>query len=62
MAEIDTTQDRRCRGRPQVRPDAETHGIIFEAARHEFAEGGFAATRVRIEAPEETRQSRFAGD
>src|SRR6202140_137240 len=44
MAEIDTTQDRRCRGRPQVRPDDETRGIIYEAARHEFAAGGFAAT------------------
>src|ERR1700724_1140736 len=37
MAEIDITQDRRCRGRPQVRPDDETRRIIYEAARHEFA-------------------------
>src|SRR6202140_2748733 len=43
MAEIDTTQDRRCRGRPQVRPDDETRGIIYEAARHEFAGNGYAA-------------------
>jgi AcrR family transcriptional regulator len=44
MAEIDTTQDRRCRGRPQVRPDDETRRIIYEAARHEFAGSGYAAT------------------
>src|ERR1700682_4876568 len=46
MAEIDTTQDRRCRGRPQVRPDDETRQIIYEAARHEFAGSGYAATRM----------------
>jgi AcrR family transcriptional regulator len=60
MAEIDTTQDdttqddtthdadqgQRCRGRPQVRPDDETRQIIFEAARHEFAAGGYAATSI----------------
>ena len=44
MAEIDSTQDRRCRGRPQVRPDDETRRIIYEAARHEFANSGYAAT------------------
>jgi AcrR family transcriptional regulator len=44
MAEIDTTQDKRCRGRPQVRPDHETRQIIYEAARHEFAGNGYAAT------------------
>jgi AcrR family transcriptional regulator len=44
MAEINTTQDRRCRGRPQVRPDDETRSIIYEAARHEFAGSGYAAT------------------
>jgi len=46
MAEIDTTQDRRCRGRPQVRPDDETRQIIYEAARHEFAGNGYAATSM----------------
>ena len=46
MAEIDTTQDRRCRGRPQVRPDDETRQIIYEAARHEFAGSGYAATSM----------------
>src|ERR1700722_9773703 len=48
MAEIETTEDtdqgRRCRGRPQVRPDGETRQIIFEAARHAFAANGYAAT------------------
>ena len=48
MAEIeanqDPTDDRRGRGRPQVRPDDETRAIIYEAARHEFAASGFAAT------------------
>jgi AcrR family transcriptional regulator len=43
MAEIDT-QDRRCRGRPQVRPDDDTRAIIYEAARQEFAASGYAAT------------------
>jgi AcrR family transcriptional regulator len=46
MAEIDTTRGRRCRGRPQVRPDDETRRIIYEAARHEFAGGGYAATSM----------------
>jgi AcrR family transcriptional regulator len=44
MAEIDT--DRRCRGRPQVRPDDETRQLIYEAARHEFAGSGYAATSI----------------
>src|SRR5258706_5250129 len=44
MAEIDT--DRRCRGRPQVRPDADTRQLIYEAARHEFAGSGYAATSI----------------
>src|SRR5450631_3778249 len=35
---------KRCRGRPQVRPDDETRQIIYEAARHEFAANGYAAT------------------
>src|SRR6202158_2218922 len=46
MAEIDITQARRGRGRPQVRPDEETRRIIYDAARHEFAEGGYAATSI----------------
>ena len=46
MAEIDITQDRRCRGRPQVRPDEETRRIIYDAARHEFAGSGYAATSM----------------
>lgn len=36
--------DRRCRGRPQVRPDEETRAVIYGAARDTFAEAGFAAT------------------
>jgi AcrR family transcriptional regulator len=39
-------QDRRCRGRPQLRPDQETRQIIYEAARHEFAGNGYAATSM----------------
>src|SRR5438552_18975018 len=39
-------QDRRCRGRPQVRPDDETRGLIYEAARHAFAGNGYAATSM----------------
>jgi AcrR family transcriptional regulator len=46
MAEIDTTQDKRYRGRPQLRPDDETRRIIYEAARHEFAGDGYAATSM----------------
>jgi AcrR family transcriptional regulator len=58
MAEIDHTrdrneeqaqdraEDRRCRGRPQLRPDAETRQIIYDAARHEFAGNGYAATSM----------------
>src|ERR1700687_4182479 len=46
MAEIDITQDRRCRGRPQLRPDDETRQLIYQAARHEFAESGYAATSM----------------
>src|ERR1700730_9084414 len=39
-------RDRRCRGRPQLRPDQETRQIIYEAARHEFAGNGYAATSM----------------
>ena len=34
----------RGRGRPQVRSDEDTRAIIFEAARAEFAQSGYAAT------------------
>src|SRR5580692_5419184 len=40
------SDDKRCRGRPQVRPDDETRQIIYEAARHQFAETGYAATSM----------------
>jgi AcrR family transcriptional regulator len=46
MAEIEDTQNRRCRGRPQLRPDDDTRQILFEAARHEFARHGYAATSM----------------
>jgi AcrR family transcriptional regulator len=46
MAEIDTQEDRRCRGRPQVRPDDETRAMIYDAARHAFAGHGYAATSM----------------
>ena len=44
MARAILSNERRDRGRPQLRPDSETRQIIYEAARHEFAAGGFAAT------------------
>jgi AcrR family transcriptional regulator len=37
-------QDRRCRGRPRLRSDDETRQIVYEAARHQFTETGYAAT------------------
>jgi AcrR family transcriptional regulator len=48
MAEMSTAKqdERRSRGRPQIRPDDETRQMIFEAARHQFAESGFAATSM----------------
>lgn len=42
----DGADERRGRGRPPVRSDEETRAIIFDAARHEFAAGGFAATSM----------------
>ena len=44
MAKAESSADRRDRGRPQLRPDDETRQIIYEAARHEFAAAGYAAT------------------
>jgi AcrR family transcriptional regulator len=41
-----TLGQERQRGRPQVRPDNETRDIIYEAARHVFAEKGFAAASM----------------
>jgi AcrR family transcriptional regulator len=46
MAETDDPTDRRCRGRPQVRPDQKTRQVIYEAARHAFAANGYAATSM----------------
>jgi len=44
MAEMKSSLERRCRGRPQLRPDGETRQIIYDAARHEFVANGYAAT------------------
>src|ERR1700755_1504846 len=44
MTDTESSPERRCRGRPQLRSDEETRRIINEAARHEFAANGFAAT------------------
>jgi AcrR family transcriptional regulator len=44
MAKAKSSIQRRDRGRPQLRPDDETRHMIYEAARHEFAAGGYAAT------------------
>jgi AcrR family transcriptional regulator len=46
MAEFERTSDRGRRGRPQLRPDSETRRIIYDAARHEFAGAGYAATSI----------------
>jgi AcrR family transcriptional regulator len=35
---------RRCRGRPQIRPDDETRRLVIEAAAREFQEKGYAGT------------------
>jgi AcrR family transcriptional regulator len=36
----------RGRGRPQIRSDEQTRALIFEAARSEFAQAGYAATSM----------------
>jgi AcrR family transcriptional regulator len=41
-----TARERRHRGRPRVRPDAETRQVIYEAVRREFAVGGYGATSM----------------
>jgi AcrR family transcriptional regulator len=48
MTAAKPSADRRCRGRPQLRPDDETRQIVYEAARHEFAANGYAATSTEI--------------
>jgi AcrR family transcriptional regulator len=48
MAKAETSPERRCRGRPQLRTDEETRRIIYDAARHEFAANGFAATSTEM--------------
>jgi AcrR family transcriptional regulator len=44
MAQMTSSQEQRCRGRPRVRADGETRRLIFDVARHAFAEHGYAAT------------------
>jgi AcrR family transcriptional regulator len=48
MTETISSLERRCRGRPQLRPDDETRQIIYAAARHEFAANGYAATSTEM--------------
>ena len=42
----DAPVERRGRGRPPARTDEETRAVIYDAARHEFAGSGFAATSM----------------
>lgn len=42
----DSVETRRGRGRPQLRSDDETRAVILDAARHEFASTGYAATNI----------------
>jgi AcrR family transcriptional regulator len=46
MAGIRIARKRHRRGRPRVRPDAETREVIYEAARRGFAAGGYGATSM----------------
>ena len=48
MAKAETSTERPGRGRPQLRSDEETRGIIYDAARHEFAANGYAATSTEM--------------
>lgn len=48
MTESESSINRRCRGRPQLRSDDETRQIIYDAARHEFAASGYAATSTEM--------------
>jgi AcrR family transcriptional regulator len=48
MTKAEASTERRCRGRPQLRSDDETRRIIYDAARHEFAANGYAATSTEM--------------
>jgi AcrR family transcriptional regulator len=48
MAKAETSTERPGRGRPQLRSDEETRQIIYDAARHEFAANGYAATSTEM--------------
>lgn len=39
---------KRCRGRPQARPDCDTLAIILEAAGQEFQDKGYGATSIAV--------------
>jgi AcrR family transcriptional regulator len=52
MAQNAPTAAKRCRGRPQVRSDDETRHVIYDAARREFADKGYAATSIEAVARE----------
>jgi AcrR family transcriptional regulator len=43
MARAKSPNECRSRGRPPLRSDDETREIVFDAARHVFAENGYAA-------------------
>jgi AcrR family transcriptional regulator len=43
---LSQARQQRCRGRPQLRSDDETRQIVYESARHEFADSGYAATSM----------------
>jgi AcrR family transcriptional regulator len=48
MADIKNARQRRHRGRPRVRPDAETRQVIYEAVRREFAAAGYGPTSMEV--------------
>lgn len=41
-----TKMEKRCRGRPQVRPDEETKTIILSAAEEQFRKDGYASASI----------------
>lgn len=43
-----TQQEKRCRGRPQVRSDEETRDLILEAANQQFMKAGYASANISI--------------
>ncbi len=41
-------QEKRCRGRPQVRSDEETRDLILDAANQQFMKAGYASANISI--------------